>query len=54
MKNYPVQVSRLPASIQSGLTEITKKTAVDNAIVGIIDSISCGGKYIYNRSDGEY
>ena len=44
----------LCSSSSARLTEITKKTAVDNAIVGIIDSISCGGKYIYNRSDGEY
>ena len=43
----------LCSSSSARLTDTTKKTATDNAIVGIIDSISSGRKYIYKRSDGE-
>ncbi len=43
----------LCSSSSARLTDATKKTAADNAIVGIIDSLSSGRKYIYKRSDGE-
>ena len=43
----------LCSSSSARFTDTTKKTATDNAIVGIIDSISSGRKYIYKRSDGE-
>lgn len=37
----------LCSSSSARLTEATRKTAADNAIVGIIDSVSSGRKYIY-------
>lgn len=43
----------LCSSSSARLTDTTKKTATDNAIIGIIDSVSSGRKYIYKRSDGE-
>jgi carbon dioxide concentrating mechanism protein CcmL len=41
----------LCSSSSARLTETTKNTATDNTIVGIIDSISSGGKYIYKREN---
>jgi microcompartment protein CcmK/EutM len=43
----------LCSSSSARLTDTTEKTAADIAIIGIIDSISAGRKYIYKRSDGE-
>ena len=43
----------LCSSSSARFTETTKNSAVDNAIIGIIDSISEGRKYIYKRSVGE-
>ncbi|MEJ2614008.1 MAG: EutN/CcmL family microcompartment protein [Ignavibacteriaceae bacterium] len=43
----------LCSSSSARLTDTTKRTATDNAIIGIVDSVSSGRKYIYKRSDGE-
>ncbi|MGD8777405.1 MAG: EutN/CcmL family microcompartment protein [Ignavibacteria bacterium] len=45
----------LCSSSSARLTEKTNKACIDNAIVGIIDSISVGNNYIYQKTnkDGE-
>ena len=43
----------LCSSSSARFTDITRKTGADNVIIGIVDSVSKGRKYIYNRSDGE-
>ncbi len=40
------------SSSSARFTKTTEKAATDNTIVGIIDSISSGRKYIYKKSDG--
>ena len=42
----------LCSSSSSRLTQITKHSAIDNTIVGIIDSISTGNNYLYNKTGG--
>jgi microcompartment protein CcmK/EutM len=41
----------LCSSSSARLTEQTKDVCTDNTIVGIVDSVSTSGKYIYNNSD---
>jgi microcompartment protein CcmK/EutM len=41
------------SSSSARFTKATAKAATDNTIVGIIDSISSGRKYIYKKSDGD-
>lgn len=41
----------LCSSSSARLTEATRNAATDNTIVGIIDSISVRGKYIYKSSE---
>ncbi len=43
----------LCSSSSARFTDTTRKAAADNAIIGIVDSVSKGRKYIYKRSDGE-
>ncbi len=41
----------LCSSSSARLTADTKNVCTDNAIVGIVDSVSADGKYIYNNKD---
>jgi microcompartment protein CcmK/EutM len=43
----------LCSSSSARITRMTKNTAADNAIVGIIDLISSGEKYVYAKSSGD-
>lgn len=43
----------LCSSSSARITRMTKHTATDNTIVGIIDSISSGKKYLYRKADGD-
>ena len=45
----------LCSSSSARLTAMTKNVATDNTIVGIIDSLSSGNKYLYikNKSNGD-
>lgn len=40
----------LCASSSARMTSKTAHVATDNTIVGIVDSVSAGSKYIYNKS----
>jgi microcompartment protein CcmK/EutM len=40
----------LCSSSSARMTKMTKKTASDNTIVGIIDSVSSGNKYTYKKN----
>jgi microcompartment protein CcmK/EutM len=42
----------LCSSSSARLTRLTKHSAIDNTIVGIIDSISSGNNYLYNKTGG--
>ena len=41
----------LCSSSSARLTADTKNVCTDNTIVGIVDSVSADGKYIYNNKD---
>jgi microcompartment protein CcmK/EutM len=43
----------LCSSSSARFTETTRNAAIDNAVVGIVDSVSKERKYIYKRSEGE-
>ena len=42
----------LCSSSSARLTSRTKNVCTDNTIVGIVDSVSASGKYLYNTKDG--
>ena len=39
----------LCSSSSARFTETTRNAATDNSIIGIVDSVSAGGKYVYKR-----
>lgn len=41
----------LCSSSSARLTKLTKDVATDNTIVGIVDSVMQGGKYIYKKTN---
>ncbi len=43
----------LCSSSSARITTMTKHTATDNTIVGIVDAISSGKKYLYRKADGD-
>ncbi len=42
----------LCSSSSARLTAMTKNVATDNTIVGIVDSVSSGNKYLYRKNKG--
>ena len=44
----------LCSSSSARLTASTKNVATDNTIVGIVDSVSSGNKYLYRKNNNSY